>query len=122
MKVEEVRALACTLTEATLAQRGHSVTSLHAGPHAIPGLLLLWLTGPAVLHWALKNQSEAVSFCYDLNWSGLQVGITSGLRSKTPAPVGGVKASFVVQFVVQLSGVAGGRWCLIVGRRKRVAG
>lgn len=61
--------------------------------------------GPSSASLGFKNQSKAVSFCYDWNWRGLQVGITSGLRSKTPAPVGGVKASFVVQFVVQLSGV-----------------
>lgn len=72
------------------------------------------------------NQSKAVSFSYDFNLSGSQVGITSGLRPKTPALVGGVKASFVVQFVVQLSRVpvpgARGRCCLIVGWMKRVGG
>lgn len=50
VKVEQVRWPSCTLTEA------HSPTNLHAGSHAISGLRARWLTGPAVLHCALKPQ------------------------------------------------------------------
>lgn len=82
---------------------------------------------PALAHRpSSASLSKAVSFSHVLNLSGSQVGITSGLRPKTPALVGGVKASFVVPFVVQLSRVpvpgARGRCCLIVGWMKRVGG
>lgn len=81
---------------------------------------------PSSASSCFTNQSKPVSFCYDVNLSGSQVGITSGLRSKTPALVGGVEASFVVQFVVQLSTVpvpgARGQRRLIVGWTETVGG